>query len=96
MVEVFKTNVANQNQAQLLVDAIEASFSNYSANFDLDDCDRILRVVSNGLILQSAVVTLLSAFGFHAEVLPDTVPHSTNKKSDVELEKKLSPLILFY
>ena len=44
-VEVFKTNVADPERAKWLVDQIERNFANCKVNFDLDDCDRILRVV---------------------------------------------------
>jgi hypothetical protein len=97
MVEVFKTNVTDSRQAQLLVDAIQASFANCTANFDLDDCDRILRVVSKSFVQQSAVIALLYGHGFHAEVLPDIVPPSHNKSHQVGwFEKKSSRMILFY
>jgi len=75
MVEVFKTNVIEQDHADMLVDQIHKRFSGYMANFDLDDCDKILRIKCvNGLIESSFVVNLLQDFGFNAEVLPDDVP----------------------
>src|SRR6478609_6922826 len=49
-VEVFKTNVADPERAKWLVDQIERNFTNCKVNFDLDDCDRILRVVFEGKI----------------------------------------------
>ena len=72
MVEVFKTNVEDQTQAKILVDQIHDTFSNYKANFDLDDCDNILRVASNQeFICATCLINLLQNFGFYAEVLPD-------------------------
>lgn len=44
MVEVFKTNVEESVHACMLVDQIHKTFKNYKANFDLEDCDKILRV----------------------------------------------------
>jgi len=74
-VEVFKTNVSGADHARMLVEKIHAAFAGCQANFDLEDCDRILRVVSApGSVSPSAVVELLSAFGFHAEVLSDDIP----------------------
>ncbi len=56
----------------MLIEQIEKTFCNYIANFDLDDCDNILRVKSKtGTIHSSYLVDLLKEFGFHAEVLPD-------------------------
>lgn len=71
-VEVFKTNVNQQCHADLLVDLIHRSFSHYKANFDLQDCDRILRVASSaGFVQPSPLISLVKSFGFHAEILVD-------------------------
>ena len=72
MVEVFKTNVTNQDHANRLIDQIHHTFREYKANFDLEDCDRILRVKSiTGQIQASRLIDLLSSSGFTAETLPD-------------------------
>jgi hypothetical protein len=74
MVEVFKTNVAESDHAKMLVAQIHRAFTHYSANFDLDDCDRILRVQStSGYVMAGPVIDLLRDLGFYAEVLPDEV-----------------------
>ena len=72
MVEVFKTNVNERDHANMLINQIHKIFTDYKANFDLDDCDKILRVKSiKGVIEPSCLIDLLKKFGFHAEVLPD-------------------------
>jgi hypothetical protein len=72
MVEVFKTNVTNRVHANRLIDQIHHAFREYKANFDLEDCDRILRVKSvTGRIQAAHLIDLLSNSGFRAEVLPD-------------------------
>ena len=72
-IEVFKTNVDDLDQANWLVDQIERNFANCKVNFDLDDCDRILRVVFEGQIQSDLLIDLLNNAGCMAEVLPDTV-----------------------
>ncbi|PJJ48532.1 hypothetical protein [Hymenobacter chitinivorans] len=72
MVEVFKTNVRARRHARRLVEQIHQTFAQYRANFDLDDCDNILRVeTSSDFIPAAELITLLRAAGFQAEVLPD-------------------------
>lgn len=44
MVEIFRTNVKNRQEASWILRRLHAQFPPYVANFDLDDCDRILRV----------------------------------------------------
>ena len=74
MVEVFKTNVNDHDHANKLISQIHKSFFEYTANFDLEDCDKILRVkCTTGVIQSSLLIDLLKDFGFHAEILPDIV-----------------------
>jgi hypothetical protein len=72
-IEVFKTNVADPERAKWLADQIERNFANCRVNFDLDDCDRILRVAFEDDIQADLLIDLLNNVGFMAEVLPDTI-----------------------
>ncbi|MCO4293327.1 hypothetical protein NF867_10660 [Solitalea sp. MAHUQ-68] len=75
MIEVFKTNVSINHQAIGLIHLIQSTFKGYKANFDLHDCDRILRVENTeGLIDALEVIKLLNRLGFYIEVLPDELP----------------------
>ncbi|MBN9386176.1 MAG: hypothetical protein J0H74_35790 [Chitinophagaceae bacterium] len=75
MVEVFKTNVIHRMQALALIEQIHRTFTGYRANFDLDDCDRILRVASvTGSVETRRLIQLMEERGFKAEVLPDKAP----------------------
>ncbi len=72
MIEVFKTNVEDHRHANMLIDKIHKSFIDHEANFDLEDCDKILRVkCKEGIVEPALFIHLLYDFGFHAEVLPD-------------------------
>lgn len=72
MVEVFKTNVAHQDDAKKIIDQIHQNFSGYQANFDLEDCDLILRIQClHGSVCPNSIINLLLANGFEASVLPD-------------------------
>ena len=75
MVEVFKTNVQHPDHARVLIEEIHAAFRNYSANFDLEDCDKILRIESSKSFVEaSPLLALLNRFGFEGEVLSDDKP----------------------
>lgn len=72
MVEVFKTNVPDWRQAERLLDQIHKVHLDYRANFDLEDCDKILRVECATRLIQPArLIDLLRDFGYRAEVLED-------------------------
>jgi hypothetical protein len=75
MVEVFRTNVKDHSHAGMLIGQIHFTFPGYRANFDLEDCDRILRVTSaTGSVESCHIIALLAQWGFGAEVLPDIIP----------------------
>jgi hypothetical protein len=44
MVEVFKTNVLREIDTNYIIAVIKRQFPGYKVNFDLEDCDKILRV----------------------------------------------------
>ena len=72
MIEVFKTNIAHQWEAQKLIEEVQTVFAGYIANFDLDDCDNILRVeFESGIIQSEILIEFLNTFGCLAEVLTD-------------------------
>lgn len=71
-VEVFRTNVPNQRTATMLLYGLQAQFPSCRISFDLDDCDRILRVQSfAGPPDAPAIAALLHASGYACTLLPD-------------------------
>ena len=68
MIEVFKTNVENAEHSDLLVRELLYYFPGGNINFDLDDCDRVLRIVADS-ICRSTVTDVLMRNGYHAEEL---------------------------
>jgi hypothetical protein len=68
MIEVFKTNVQEFSEAQKLVALLLRHFPNSKINFDLDDCDKVLRVEGHNLRIEK-VMTLVSEKGFLCKVL---------------------------
>jgi hypothetical protein len=72
MVEVFKTTVSDLTHSEALIKQIENEFIDCKANFDLEDCDNILRVeCCSGLVQSSNVIEFLEGLGYSAQVLPD-------------------------
>jgi len=68
MVEVFKTNVHQEDHAARLLDTLGQTFPSFRSNFDLDDCDRILRVEGHE-VLPAKIIDVLRNKGFHCSVL---------------------------
>ena len=81
MVEVYRTSVENQKQAEFLLKHLYKIFPDYKINFDLEDCDKILRVESRSNPIDIfQVIVALANFGFTAAVLEDS-PKYLNEPS---------------
>lgn len=70
MVNVYKTDITQQNQAKLLLSDLEQRFPGRHFNFDLEDCDRILRVEGHNIDSEQ-IIKMLNLQGFYCDELPD-------------------------
>lgn len=68
MVQIFKTNVTTTKEAKLLSVILSKENPEYKINFDLDDCDNILRV-ENLEIVNDDIITCLQKLDYTCEVL---------------------------
>ena len=68
MVEVFKTNVQKKAQSKLLLCILSETFPSFKINFDLSDCDKVLRIEGYNIEALSLVI-LVKQHGFACEVL---------------------------
>lgn len=73
MIEVFRTNVRNPLEASVLASALRDFLPCKRVSFDLEDCDRILRIESNTSFNADVVIRWLEKRGYWSEVLPDIV-----------------------
>jgi len=68
MIEVFKTNVCEPEEAKKLVDLLQQHFPCCKINFDLDDCDKVLRIEGNDFV-SGNVIRVLIKRGFMCNLL---------------------------
>jgi predicted RNA binding protein with dsRBD fold (UPF0201 family) len=68
VIEVFKTNVQEDEHAEKLIKALSDCFPNSRITFDLEDCYRVLRVAGDDVCPQKTIA-LLSLLGFEYEAL---------------------------
>jgi hypothetical protein len=68
MVEVFKTDVRKKTQSKMLLSVLSEIFPSFKINFDLSDCDKILRVEGDNMEA-SRIMILVKEYGFKCEVL---------------------------
>ena len=67
-VEVFKTNVQTSEQSERMVMLLAELFPAHRITFDLEDCDKILRIAGEGICTENAVQVLF-ANGFICELM---------------------------
>lgn len=68
IVEVFKTNVAEVELSELLIQQLEDQFPDSLINFDMEDCDKILRVEAS-IVAPEKIIQILNSNGYSCEVL---------------------------
>jgi hypothetical protein len=68
MIEVFKTNVDTIVAPDLLAQ-LQHHFPSCKINFDLDDCDRILRIEGQDFCV-TTIIELIAGSNYTCEVLP--------------------------
>ena len=68
MVEVFKTNISNEEDAHGILSVLMSLLPDAFINFDLEDCDNILRI-QNCAVHTSEIETIVRHKGFECDVL---------------------------
>ena len=68
MVEVFKTDVYEEERSTIIIQKLRQYFPENKINFDLDDCDKILRVEGEN-VFSGKIMELLNREGHECEIL---------------------------
>lgn len=69
-IKVYKTNVTKPSQAKAILDKIRLNVPGSDPSFDLDDCDKVLRVETQKEPVNDLEIRgLIKASGFQIEEL---------------------------
>ncbi len=63
MIGIFKTNISTLQDKQAVVTAIAGQFRPTACTVDLEDCDKVLRVVSHQLE-ENQVIAFVRSLGY--------------------------------
>jgi hypothetical protein len=69
MVEVFKTNVHCPEAAANLLALLRVHYGGCQVSFDLEDCDKVLRIAGQRVVVAPQVISILQQQGFQCLVL---------------------------
>ena len=65
---VYKTNVIDALEAEKILEAIRNQFPGCDSSFDLEDCDKVLRVEdTNKEINEPDIKSILEKYGYQLE-----------------------------
>jgi hypothetical protein len=68
MIEVFQTNVQKKQQSLLIIRQLLQRYPDSKINFDLGDCDKILRIESKD-IDPEIIIDCMKKNGFECKIL---------------------------
>jgi hypothetical protein len=68
MIEIFRTNVQEVSESDKIVQQFLEHFPLAEITFDLEDCDKVLRI-SNREICIETIIGLMKSFGYSCIVL---------------------------
>lgn len=68
MIGIFKTNIGTTRERNLIIDAICNNFDVTSCHVDIEDCDKVLRIVDMK-VDEPSIIHFVKQQGFHCEVL---------------------------
>ncbi|RZJ69859.1 hypothetical protein [Flavobacterium sp.] len=68
MIEIFRTNISKTTDARNMVLSLMSLYPTGKITFDLEDCDKVLRVETLRL-KPDAIISLMQASGFACEIL---------------------------
>lgn len=72
MIEIFKTNIQQQKEADHVLHTLTGILPDARINFALDDHDRILRIDSVSIDADK-IISVVTDLGFLCKVIPDKI-----------------------
>lgn len=70
MIGIFRTNINTTQDKINVLEAISASFNVAACSIDMEDCDKVLRIVAQTQpIEETAVIKLVQHMGYQCTVL---------------------------
>lgn len=69
MVEVYRTNLSSTHRAKELEKTILSHFPDLQINFDLEDCDKIFRIVYENELNKTEIEAISKKMGIQINIL---------------------------
>ncbi|HEY8954658.1 MULTISPECIES: hypothetical protein [Chitinophaga] len=69
MLGIFRTNITTVQDRNNVISAISAQFTVNACSVDLEDCDKVLRIVSPQSLAEQTIIDFVTRLGFNCAIL---------------------------
>ncbi|PSL48146.1 hypothetical protein CLV51_1021008 [Chitinophaga niastensis] len=69
MMGIFRTNITTVQERNNVIKAIFDHFKVNACSVDLEDCDKVLRIVSPQSLTEEVIIDFVTRLGFHCDIL---------------------------
>jgi hypothetical protein len=70
MIGIFRTNISTDHDKLKVIAAIQQQFTTKACSIDMEDCDKVLRIVGQDHPINEAeVIFFLQRMGFQCDIL---------------------------
>lgn len=69
MIGIFRTNIDTVKDKDNVINAISSSFTVNACSVDIEDCDKVLRVISPQQLAEKAIIEFVTRLGFYCDIL---------------------------
>ncbi|NSL91127.1 hypothetical protein [Chitinophaga solisilvae] len=69
MIGIFRTNINTVRDKDNVISAINASFTVNACSVDIEDCDKVLRVISQQQLAEESIIDFVTNLGFSCDIL---------------------------
>jgi hypothetical protein len=69
MLGIFRTNITTVQDRNNVIRALSAQFTVNACSVDIEDCDRVLRIVSPQSLAEQTIIEFVTRLGFLCTVL---------------------------
>lgn len=69
MIGIFRTNINTTQEKNRVIRALVSRFAVATCSVDIEDCDKVLRIISPQALAEQTIVDFVQQLGFNCAVL---------------------------
>ncbi|CAL1517366.1 hypothetical protein [Chitinophaga sp. MM2321] len=69
MIGIFRTNISTVRDKTSVINAISAQFAVNACSVDIEDCDKVLRIISPQQLAEQVIIEFVTRLGFYCDIL---------------------------